>query len=1038
MKGDSDGGRRSRITTFYSYKGGTGRTMLLANAAWLLAESGRRVLVVDWDFEAPGLHRYFAPFLTDPQLRHSDGLIDLVVAYATAAVDPSTPRADDWFVEYADVLPYAVGVNWRFASGGSITLLPAGRQGPLYAARINTFNWKHFYEKLGGWGFLEHVRTRMRGSFDEILIDSRTGVSDTAGICTVQLPDQLVVCFTLNNQSIEGAAAVAASAIAQRADGELKAFPVTTRIEQSESDKLRNRWQIAQQRFDPLLGHLPAARRESYWQTIQVPYFPLYAYEELLAVVGNQPGDPRSTNLLACVQDIVQEVFNVQPAPPAIDETQRAALLKAFADGSTVQPPAAQPTTAEIASEVKRRAEHAVLQRQDEREAGSSGTGFGGRPLAFVALPFGLKPGPDGYPIDFDRVYVELFRPALEEAGFAVFRADSEDVPGDIRIDAFQELLIADLVVVDLTTDTPNLWYQLGARHALRSRGVILTQGPRQARPFDIYTDRKFHYQIRDGVPDVQGLLAARMALTEMAREVWATSGGRRPSSPLFALLPQLQEPEWHRLLVNDGATAFGEACSAWRALVGRAVAHRRAGDLLVLAEETPTLGLRVEGRRAAGACLMRLQQHGPAVAQFDAALAIDPADRASRLWRISCLARMGRLDEARAAATRLTEDDPSDAESWAIAGRLEKDAWAALWRLPDLDPDQWREHATLELPSVADAQAHYLRAFVADPSHYYSGLHALTLQYLHRHLADGDGDPVPVPVQLSGGVRWACQAALRRAPSDLWARAAWLELCVLEDPPDVVERECRRLLASSQGDPIVLDGLQNQFRLLRDLGFRPEVTEMVLDRIDGALARSAARLAPPVVPRQVLLFLGHVTDVPGREPSQFPASMEQAAARAIDERLDRLGAGPEDLAYSTGAAGGPLLFAEACQRRGVPVRLLQPMPGPMFTEALVMRAAAADPSLYERYQALLSRLVEPPRDMVADLGPAPPDIHPLERCSQWLVHTALAHGPQRVQLICLWNGQRSGARGGFDWAMAQVTEAGGRPHWIDTRTLET
>ena len=49
--------RNGRIVTFYSYKGGTGRSMALANVAWILASNGTRVLTIDWDLEAPGLHR---------------------------------------------------------------------------------------------------------------------------------------------------------------------------------------------------------------------------------------------------------------------------------------------------------------------------------------------------------------------------------------------------------------------------------------------------------------------------------------------------------------------------------------------------------------------------------------------------------------------------------------------------------------------------------------------------------------------------------------------------------------------------------------------------------------------------------------------------------------------------------------------------------------------------------------------------------------------------------------------------------------------
>ena len=58
----------ARVVTFYSFKGGTGRSMAVANVAWILASRGQRVLVIDWDLEAPGLHRYFRPFLVDRDL----------------------------------------------------------------------------------------------------------------------------------------------------------------------------------------------------------------------------------------------------------------------------------------------------------------------------------------------------------------------------------------------------------------------------------------------------------------------------------------------------------------------------------------------------------------------------------------------------------------------------------------------------------------------------------------------------------------------------------------------------------------------------------------------------------------------------------------------------------------------------------------------------------------------------------------------------------------------------------------------------------
>ena len=137
------------------------------------------------------------------------------------------------------------------------------------------------------------------------------------------------------------------------------------------------------------------------------------------------------------------------------------------------------------------------------------------QPHAFIAMPFGAKPGPDGKStVHFDRVLADLLRPALLHAGFEVFRADEEQRAGDIRVDMFQELLAADLVLADLTVANPNVWYELGVRHALRARGVVLVVGslpgvnPPQV--FDVYTDRKLHYALTaDGVPDPAGLPAA-------------------------------------------------------------------------------------------------------------------------------------------------------------------------------------------------------------------------------------------------------------------------------------------------------------------------------------------------------------------------------------------------------------------------------------------------------------------------------------------------------------------------------------------------
>ncbi len=232
--------RPGKIISFYSYKGGTGRSMALANVAWVLASNGKRVLVVDWDLEAPGLHRFIHPFLEDKSLSASTGVLNFVVDFAAEAMtpqkNPEVPLPDDWYKPHANILRHVVPLNWKsFRKPGALHFIPAGKQDSAYAKKVNGFNWQKFYEMFGGFRFLEAAKEKMKAEYDYVLIDSRTGVSDTSGICTVQMPDVLVVCFTLNSQSIEGARAVAESVTRQRSTNSgtpsLRIYPVPTRVE---------------------------------------------------------------------------------------------------------------------------------------------------------------------------------------------------------------------------------------------------------------------------------------------------------------------------------------------------------------------------------------------------------------------------------------------------------------------------------------------------------------------------------------------------------------------------------------------------------------------------------------------------------------------------------------------------------------------------------------------------------------------------------------------------------------------------------------
>ena len=649
------------------------------------------------------------------------------------------------------------------------------------------------------------------------------------------------------------------------------------------------------------------------------------------------------------------------------------------------------------------------------------------KPHAFIAMPFGTKPGADGQPIYFNRIFDELLKPALQDAGCEVFRADEEQRAGDIRTDMFQELLVADLVLADLTLDNPNVWYELGVRHALRARGVLLVQGPRATQPFDIYTERKLRYRLKEGAPDPEHLAADRAALAAMARAT-LDAPSRRRVSPVYALLEHLREPEWRSLLL-DQPNEFNQGYEAWRSRMEVARQKNLAGDILVLADETPTRALWLEAKRQAGNCLLKLQHFELALEQFEAALALEPEDKPSLEKRIVCLGRLGRHEEAREQVRLLTERHPSDPEAWALAGRVEKVHWISRWRDATLPPEQMREAAAAELASLEEAISPYHQAFIADPSHHYSGINALTLQLLLRHLGGEVSDTVQN--NLSGGVLWAALSAQKRDPKDYWARASFAELCVLLNPQATVQREYRSTVAAAQRDRFALESTRETLTLLRDLQFRPEETAAALEVLD----KEIARLAAPFVPRQVLLFSGHMLDAPGRAVPRFPESKLAQATDALQRVLDTLGAGEGDLLLTQGAAGGDLLCAEACRARGLRVQLLLPLEEPEFIERSVLPSAGGE-EWRRRYFELKAALALPPRLMPDELGPLPPGANAFERCNLWLLYTALAYGPEKVRFVCLWDGGGGDGPGGTAHMYNEVKRRTGRVNWIDTRKL--
>ncbi|WP_033357417.1 FxSxx-COOH system tetratricopeptide repeat protein [Dactylosporangium aurantiacum] len=316
--------RNGQVITFYSFKGGTGRTMALANVAWILAERGMRVLVADWDLESPGLHRFFNPFLDAAAVRQHAGVIDMIRDFENKGINAQQPRQlpDGWERHFANTQRFAFPIQYDFAEGGSIDFLSAGRQNQDYKPTVGSLDWDVFYDKLDGGKLFDALRADMKANYDYTLIDSRTGLSDVADICTIHLPDVLVDCFTFSEQGIDGAATVGQAVSGQYQNRKIRVLPVPMRVDPAEKEKAEAGRSHAMLRFAGLPSGLTEAERDRYWFDVEVPYLAWYAYEETLATFGDQRG--AKTSLLTAYENITAAITDGKvTSMPKLDDALR-------------------------------------------------------------------------------------------------------------------------------------------------------------------------------------------------------------------------------------------------------------------------------------------------------------------------------------------------------------------------------------------------------------------------------------------------------------------------------------------------------------------------------------------------------------------------------------------------------------------------------------------------------------------------------------------------------------------------------------------
>lgn len=277
----------NRIITFYSYKGGVGRSMALANVGTLLSLWKYKTIIIDWDLEAPGLENFFKHSITDQDIQSRNGVIDILTSLN------SDKNAK---VKWQDcIIPISISDE-----ATPIHLLTAGKRDEEYSRRLREFNVDKFYDDNQGGIKLEKFRKELLDNYDFVLIDSRTGVTDFGGICTIQLPDILVLFFTPTEQSLQGIKYVAKRAMEVQKKlpydrQRLVSLPVPSRIDSQTEFRITQEWieRFSTELSDILDYWIPTAiSKRSFIELVKIPYIPYFSYGEQLSVMIQGTSDP--------------------------------------------------------------------------------------------------------------------------------------------------------------------------------------------------------------------------------------------------------------------------------------------------------------------------------------------------------------------------------------------------------------------------------------------------------------------------------------------------------------------------------------------------------------------------------------------------------------------------------------------------------------------------------------------------------------------------------------------------------------------------
>jgi hypothetical protein len=635
---------------------------------------------------------------------------------------------------------------------------------------------------------------------------------------------------------------------------------------------------------------------------------------------------------------------------------------------------------------------------------------------AFIVRPFHTQIG-----IDFDRVDKELIGPVLKEFGIEGGTTEEIAWAGNIRTDVFERLLVADLVIADISIHNANVYYELGIRHALRDRTTILMRAAAHPVPFDLQTDRYFEYDAGDPAQ-------ARPQLSEAIRQSTMKDRPSSPDSPVYLLLPKLkpQDPSTFDVVPQ----AFSEA-------VREATTAQDRPRLALMSEEIEPLGWVLSGRRVIGRAQFQLRAWSDARETWEWVREERPDDFEANLALGTVLQNLGELEASSIAVSRVLQradvPDATRAEALALRASNSKTKWIAEWRAA---PESDRGATALGSSLLYDAARDYDDGFYADQNHFYPGINALSLTTLILRLAElnedawenrfESADEAALELRrikdrrqvLAASVQRSLDAQERRlertGARDPWLAMTWADYRLLtSDKPPFVKAAYDKARAGLAGT-FSLASSARQLRMYLQLGTLADNARAGLQ----ALGASEDDISVAPTKSRVIVFSGHRIDAPDRATPRFPNDRAEQARSMIRDAIDheRTLAGDAQVeGFAGGASGGDILFHESCAELGIPTTLLLAMPEEGFIANSVADGGA---DWVERFRRLRdrvpTRILQTSEDL-PDWLASRRDYSVWQRNNLWVLHTGFSRDNADVTLIVLWNGQGGDGPGGTE-----------------------